>query len=278
MIIRLGSLFISIIIISISSLCEADLWGDTVPLVDLQDRRTFSSPNYNPPVSEGGLTGNWSDSFSIVWNIAGAYSYDLETMLWTYEYRLSSDSGRVSHFILEVTEEADSSDIFNARMKAGHKDWEFTDMEGPGIWNNPKMGKSAPGWPERVDIYGIKFDEGSQEISYAFETTLNPVWGNFYVKGGKNREGDDNHDEARNSDNHGNEDSDKGHKWRYAYNGAMELKDFESEEKLNYIVRPGNSAPVIVPEPAGYMLYLTGSIIAVCGHFIRKLRFRNKLK
>ena len=89
---------------------DASLYGDSVQFEDLHDQRTFSlSPDYNPKQSKGGLSGNWPYSFTISWDI----TYDLNALIWHYEYHLSVTKKDISHFILELSDTAQYDDITN---------------------------------------------------------------------------------------------------------------------------------------------------------------------
>jgi hypothetical protein len=215
-----------VILLLLASTGHAEtLWQASVSLEDLNDQRTFSHQYYNPPSSRGGLGGYWPYSFKIGWDI----SYDMTTALWTYEYTLTARKKSISHFILEVSDSA-TEESFHDVMINGSP----ADFEGPAVWGR-RQGKSNIGIP--ADIYGIKFDGGGKTVTYSFTTELDPVWGNFYAKSGK----------------------DKG-KWVYAYNKALKRKGFESMNELYFIPRPdGGSNPPIVPEPISYVLFIIGS-------------------
>lgn len=233
-------LLITVFFCLLASSVNAGLWGESIDTVDLNDQRTFASPNYSPAYSEGGLGGYWPHSFSIEWDV----TQDLNTMLWTYEYTLSAARKDISHFILEVTDGAAGDDFTDFSINGHHTSYQ-DHIEGPRHWgHNP----GNPGYPATIDIYGIKFDTGGSTVTYSFTTANDPVWGNFYVKSGK----------------------DKG-QWIYAYNNALAIESFNSNNKIDFIVRPdGGSNPPIVPEPVSYLLFIVGGAVLACRVYIKR--------
>ena len=231
----------SILIILALTLCvvpsiHASLYGESVQLEDLHDQRTFSlPPNYDPDQSEGGLGGYWPYAFIISWDI----TYDLNAALWHYEYNLSVAQKDISHFILELSDTAQYDDITNIFINGN-----TAVVDGPHVWT--KAGNQTI--PNA--FYGIKFDEGGSAASYSFDTTLDPVWGNFYAKGGVD---------------HGNLIN--------AYNNALEVNSFDSNNTLDFIARPnGGNAPPVVPEPISSTLFIVG------GATLGFRRFRKKIQ
>jgi hypothetical protein len=215
---------------------DASQYGESVQYNDLHDQRTFSlTPDYDPDQSQGGLSGYWPYSFMLSWDI----TYDLNASIWHYEYNLSVAKKDISHFILELSETAQYDDITNVIINGNS-----ATVEGPQIWSNAGN-QSIPN-----AFYGIKFDQGGSIASYSFDTTLDPVWGNFYAKGGVD---------------HGNQIK--------AYNYALEEINFDSDNKLDFIVRPdGGSSPPVVPEPISSTLFIAG------GATLGLRTFRKKFK
>jgi hypothetical protein len=215
---------------------DASQYGESVQFADLHDQRTFSlSPDYGPNKSVGGLSGNWPYEFVISWNI----TYDLNDLIWHYKYNLLVEKKDISHFILELTDSTQYDDITNIFINGN-----TAIAEGPKLWTNAGN-QTIP-----KSFYGIKFDQGGSAVSYSFDTTRDPVWGNFYAKGG----------------------NDKGNQIN-AYNNALELNNFNSDNKLDFIVRPdGGSSPPVVPEPVSSILFVVG------GATFGFKRFRKKFK
>ncbi|RJQ56078.1 MAG: hypothetical protein C4526_02480 [Nitrospiraceae bacterium] len=119
------------------------------------------------------------------------------------------------------------------------------DFEGPALWGKRK-GQSNHGIP--FDFYGIKFDSGGSTVTYSFTTALDPVWGNFYAKSGKD---------------HGN--------WINARNNALGYEGFESMDKLDFIPRPdGGANPPVVPEPVSSILFVAGCAVLGGRVYLRK--------
>lgn len=224
---KLVFLIIPVILLSMSLAASASLYGNTAEGNDLVDQRTFNATSkYSPSLSTGGLGGYWPYSFGISWNI----SQDSDTNLWTYEYTLSATRKEVSHFIIEVSDGASQDDF--SQLSANGVSLSFGNkLEGPDYWGNDSHGKSDSDYPSSTHMYGIKFDTGGLPVTYQLTTSRDPVWGNFYAKGGN----------------------------VYAYNNALALDNFNSNEKIDFIVRP-NGIP-IVPEPASVILFLTGGAV-----------------
>jgi hypothetical protein len=92
---------------------------------------------------------------------------------WHYSYVFAHPTGATSHFILEVSDNFTSNDIFNVSGDVG----------GMTIGTHNAGGGSNPGMPE--DMYGIKFDGTSGETtSFEFDSWRVPVWKDFFSKDG----------------------------------------------------------------------------------------------
>ncbi|KPK02374.1 MAG: hypothetical protein AMK71_02375 [Nitrospira bacterium SG8_35_4] len=240
---KLTCLILFLAFFAMAATSFAGIWGESVALSDLSDGRSFYDAHYDPPYSEGGLEGYWPSVFTIQWHI----TQDLSTSLWTYEYTLSAPRKDISHFILEITGGDGFGDILEPRVQFGSGEWQSMPVIGPRIWDGSN-GKGTPGWPEGTSMYGIKFDSGDSTVSYAFETMRDPVWGNFYAKSGRHNE-----------------------QWVYVFNNALAMENFDSNDKLDFIVRPdGGGNPPVVPEPASSLLFLTGGAVYAYRRYIKK--------
>lgn len=114
-------------------------------------------------------TGYWKEAgFRISWTISKSGAN------WNYSYTLDplGDGAGVSHFILEVSENAGKDDF-----------WEYTgSVEGPKIYSGTGTSGSNPYLPK--DIWGIKLNWGGDPAIYSFTSSKQPVWGDFYSKDG----------------------------------------------------------------------------------------------
>ena len=126
--------------------------------------------------SDGGLlgVGAWVDPgvSEIVWEVT-----QNEDSSWHYEYVLTvpNTESEISHFILETSPTFTEDDISN-------ESGAFDQIE---IKNHLETSPGSPELPQ--DIYGIKFDDTFGHLLIIhFDSTRDPVWGDFYAKGGRN--------------------------------------------------------------------------------------------
>ena len=120
-------------------------------------------------------SGDWfTDGFKVAWEISpilGELDYRWH---YRYEFTKSDDSSLakdVSHFIIQVSENFTSDDISGGLVP----DWYDA--------GNP----SNPGIPGA--IWGIKIDLDG-ENGFSFDSTRDPMWGDFYAKDGVASTGD----------------------------------------------------------------------------------------
>jgi hypothetical protein len=127
----------------------------------------------------GSLTGNGGGIIATDgWNSASTiFTWTVQDVgtsggfiLWEYDYTFTVPTKNISHFIIEVSPNAQNSD--------------FTILSGnsSGVDNYGDEGNSNPNIPGTVR--GIKFQPGALTLSASFQTTLAPVWGDFYAKDG----------------------------------------------------------------------------------------------
>ncbi len=100
-------------------------------------------------------TTKWQ-ALTVAWNITGSSGN------WNYEYTFSNIDKDISHFTLEISADADSSDFshFSGNpIEFGNKD---------GITNAMKL----------------DFGSTGTSFAYSFDSTRAPVYGDFYLKDG----------------------------------------------------------------------------------------------
>ena len=123
--------------------------------------------------SGGGITASdgWDDpSTRFSWAVSDV-GVQNGNVLWQYDYLFQVTRKNISHFIVEV-----SPDVTNDQ---------FSVLAGSsaGVQLYGDEGKSNPNIPEL--LWGIKFEDGTLTLAASFQTTLAPVWGDFYAKDGE---------------------------------------------------------------------------------------------
>ncbi len=139
--------------------------------------------------ADGGLvgTGPWGDGSSLSWTIK-----EVDGPIWEYTYTLEVPERGISHFIFELSADFDWANIESPSLWINGEDASWTgvdadiDTYGPADPSNPLI-------PDNV--YGIKVDMPEVNgdplvVEFSFLTLRDPVWGDFYAKGGRNRQGD----------------------------------------------------------------------------------------
>jgi len=198
---------------------DAQLYGTSIGINDLQDQRTFLSDSYNPSYSDGGLSGSWS-GFFISWNISETSP---NSGLWNYSYSLGNGMD-VSNFILELTD--DTTQVFNISSNDPALSWEIDTFSSSGVTALPNP------------IYGIKFENNDfNPLTISFQSYADPVWGNFHAVDGLGGT-------------------------VVAYNNALAISGFNSNDPLDFIARPdGGNNPPVVPEPVSSTLLIIGATV-----------------
>ncbi len=119
-------------------------------------------------------TGSWADDrTTISWSVSPA-SID-GAAHWLYTYTLTVPPGQgtgISHLTLEVSEDLSLNELLWIEVAKG----ELDKVEGPGSHDG---------------IFSVKFEfeldeEYERELVLSFYSRRNPMWGDFYAKGGLN--------------------------------------------------------------------------------------------
>ncbi|RNC70412.1 MAG: hypothetical protein ED859_06285 [Desulfuromonadales bacterium] len=195
---------------------SASLWG-TDDGIALTGSRSSSFGIY---ATDGWANGN----FKLSWNVSSVGGGRWE---YVYTFDVVPTSGKIkelSHFIVEVTQDGAPFNILAGTSAP---------KEGPATY---RLSGSNPLMPN--PLYGVKFDFGSTggNAVYTMVTDRAPVWGNFYVKDGKD-----------------------GGTSVVAWNNGLSHADYRTNLNLSsadFIVRPDGSA---TPAPVPAALWLFGS-------------------
>jgi hypothetical protein len=185
---------------------QADpIYGTTA---DLTGSRTEGSG-----ITTGGDYASDGTLLSVSWEIV-----DLGGDLWSYSYTFSGlSTPSISHFILDLTDDCvDPGDSECVTGVSPTVPLEFGDF-GP----HP----SNPGFPVGASIVGVKFDSVPDDTThFSFTSNRDPVYGDFYFKGGSDS---------------------------FAYNDG--LTNHLSENIFDFIARP-DGGTTTVPEPTTLLL------------------------
>lgn len=214
-----------------TSTAHASLYGQNIEVIDLEDQRTFLPDYYAPPNSEGGLSGSYA-GFHLSWLI---WETAPSSGIWKYSYTFYAGKDP-SNFILELTDE--NTTLTNINSTDPDMVWEINTFTQSGMAVLPH------------DIFGIKFELNNiNPVTISFETTSDPVWGNFHVKS----KADD----------------------IQAFNNALGITNFDSNEKLDFVVRPdGIDRISVVPEPLSSLLFVIGGATLGLGRYWKKRKNR----
>jgi hypothetical protein len=203
-------------------------WGDTVYNTSAAGIADGTRSAALSQLTAGGNEG-WN-AFSLSWNITS-----LSPGSWRYTYTFSNfKSPNVGYAIFELADgcDADAACISGASID-GH------DITGEiRAWTS--TGGSTPGWPAGITLFGIKFEDLSAGPDSAITFTSNraPVYGNFYMKGGRG----------------------------YVYNAG--LAGGSSSDVNAFIARPGGISPI--PEPSSVLMLFTGAAGVVAAGIARR--------
>lgn len=163
--------------------------------------------------------GPWDDGiFTISWDIS-----EDSSGIWTYVYSIGIPSNKVSHFILEVTEDEEPFTTYEGTSGPAEK------IYGPGTFSSASEYPSTnPSMPNA--IYGLWFDFGGGAPEYTIVTDRAPVYGVFYTSDGTYVDADGNVKDV------------------VAWSNALNSSDYKTSESLtatDFIVRPdGYAAPI----------------------------------
>ena len=127
-------------------------------------------------VAADGWSGTDNNGFQIAWSIA------LSGGTYTYGYTISGEGGSnlskdLSHWLLQVTNPSLDTDFLNVSPLFSGDSPKTFEPSGVSTGDQPSM---------PANLYGIKWDapSGTKTYSVSFETTKDPVWGDFYAKDG----------------------------------------------------------------------------------------------
>jgi hypothetical protein len=127
--------------------------------------------------SEMVTTGNWSTTpwVKLEWVIS------LADGVFTYVYTVSRDGDKaISHFDIEVSPDFGTTDILTGSIGK----IELTDP----FWEDLTKGKAQPGDVLKFD-YGATETSGTWTATYTLVTRRVPVWGDFLMKDGMDKDG-----------------------------------------------------------------------------------------
>lgn len=178
-------------------------------------------------------TENWlTDGFTLSWEITQNNGN------FHYVYNISGTEGghlskELSHIILELSPNINEENFANLIKNLTLTGATIKEVTDPKLYTPSDPGNSNPGLPGNVYGFKIDFDDDEQTfpIKIEFDSTRIPVWGDFYVKDGKNGGND-----------------------VYAYNvGLGSDPTLLTQDFTNWIPTP-DTQDVPIPEPSTYIL------------------------
>ncbi|MHC4294432.1 MAG: hypothetical protein ACYSTL_02480 [Planctomycetota bacterium] len=140
--------------------------------------RASGAPSYsgqlvwNPAEDQINAAGDWAETnTTIQWEVE-----EIQPWTWSYTYTLNVCGKDISHFIIEASDSL--NEIGEPVCMTGLEDHSF------GTYSAARAGKSNPYIP--ASVYGIKFDlaADTEVITVSFTSDRDPIWGDFYAKGG----------------------------------------------------------------------------------------------
>jgi hypothetical protein len=169
-----------------------------------------------------GVVLNWE----VMENADGSWDY----RYWFRDYAGGYLDKEISHMIVAISPDAYAEDFWGGNGPLAIQTYDPSDPSNPGL-------PSA--------FYGLKIDISADD--YFFTSSRAPVWGDFYMKDGKEDQSD-----------------------VYAYNstfGSDDPLDPPSNGSINYKILRPDTYTTIIPEPG--TLLLLGSALALAGGYRR---------
>jgi len=140
------------------------------------------------PIYSGTLTSSSGLFGTASWGADASLSYEVTSLddgLWKYEYTLTVASKGISHFILETSPSFQETNVIGGIPGGITSNVALAEIE---LKTNTEQ-QGNPNIP--TSVYGIKFNLGEESTVITMSLISNrvPVWGDFYVKGGKDGKG-----------------------------------------------------------------------------------------
>ncbi len=202
----------------------------------------------------GGLsgTGGYAGGFTVAWSITGPDS----SGLWLYTYTLTAPDvhgGGISHAIFGLTPGI-CYPVDSLNPCVVNADGTQDNRGAINLYTAVSNGNSNPGLPN--GIVGVKFDgSGESSVTVEFYSPNEPVWGDFYAKGGRG----------------------EGNAWNAVWNNGIDFSMAPDGGFTvgDFIARPDGSGERSeelgeTPEPAS--LAMVGGGMLALAYGLRKLR------
>jgi hypothetical protein len=139
---------------------------------------SLSSPVASGVFSNGGDWGSEGDGFRIKWTVS-----QNQDQSWHYKYEFLKANGDpltklTSHITISLSDNITACDLYNFGSDIDEVTF---GTFGPA--------PSNPGFPTGESIYGVKFDLADNQAIAEFDSTRQPMWGDFYAKSGASQDG-----------------------------------------------------------------------------------------